>query len=176
MAEPITLTQAKAHLRVTDTSEDDYITALIPAARAWVENATGHVLVQRALTEQRDSFGDYIELHRRPIVSIDEVAYADTDGTAQTYADFVEQLDRFPARIYPELNGAWPSLWTYGGVTVTYTAGYEVGEEPPELIQAMYLLIGHWFATRVAVNVGNIVSQVPLAVESLVGHYSPPGL
>lgn len=178
MAEPITLAQAKAHLRVTDTSEDDYITALIPAARGWVENYTGHVLVQREIVEQRDNFGRFIELHRRPLLAdpAPEITYIDTDGTEQTYADGEFQLSRFPARIFPAVDGSWPSLWRYGGVTITYTAGYTAGQEPQELIQAMYLLIGHWFATRVAVNVGNIVSEVPLAVESLCGQFRAPGL
>ena len=32
----------------------------------------------------------------------------------------------------------------------------------------MHLLIGHWYANREAVNVGNIVSELPFAVETLL--------
>ncbi|EEW3262234.1 phage gp6-like head-tail connector protein [Escherichia coli] len=33
---------------------------------------------------------------------------------------------------------------------------------------AMLLLIGHWYANREAVNVGNITSELPLGVEALL--------
>ncbi|KKY78708.1 phage protein [Enterobacter cloacae] len=36
---------------------------------------------------------------------------------------------------------------------------------------AMLLLIGHWYANREAVNIGNITTAVPLAVESLLQPY-----
>lgn len=177
MAEPITFATAAEQLRIgADTSEQSLIEGYIKAARGWVENYTGHVLVRRAITEQRDCFGSFIELHRRPIISVDEVGYTDSDGTAQTVDAFVAQLDRFPARIWPAVGESWPSIWSYGGISVTYTAGHEAGEEPQELLQAMLLLIGHWFSTRSAVNIGNIVNEVPLAVESLCDQFRGPGL
>lgn len=48
--EPVTLAEAKLHLRTysSDTDEDDLISGLIAAAREWVEDYTG-----RALVEQR---------------------------------------------------------------------------------------------------------------------------
>ena len=36
---------------------------------------------------------------------------------------------------------------------------------------AMLLLIGHWYANREAVNIGNITSAVPFAVEALLQPY-----
>lgn len=178
MAEPLTLAQAKAQCRiVNDTSEDALVTSYIKAAREFVENATGHILVRREIVEQRDGFGSFLELHRRPILSDSvEVSYVDTDGTAQDYADFVAFTDRFPARVFPEMGGSWPSVGEYGGVTVTYTAGYAPGEEPQALLQAMLLLIGHWYAHREGVNIGNIVQEVPLAVTSLCDQFREPGL
>lgn len=176
MAEPISLAQAKAQLRIVDdTSEDALITGLIKAAREWVENYTGHVLVQREIVEQRDAFGTFLELHRRPIVSVDEVGYVDSNGSAQTYADFVPQISRFPARIFPAVTGSWPSLWTYGGVTVTYTAGYAAGEEPQPLLQAMLLLVGHWYTNREGAA-ERAQQEIPFAVTSLCDQYRSPGL
>jgi uncharacterized phiE125 gp8 family phage protein len=174
MAEPISVDTAKLQCRVFDNAEDDLFDISIPAARAYVENITGSVLVQRVIVEQRDEFGCYIELHRRPVVSVDEVAYIDTDGAPQTYTDYVEQISRDPARIYPEAGGEWPTLFDYGGVTVTYTAGYAVGEEPPELIQAMLLLIAHWYDNREAVTVGEVSEELKLAVQSLCAQHWRP--
>lgn len=41
---------------------------------------------------------------------------------------------------------------------------------------AMLLLIGHWYANREAVNIGNITSEVPLAVEALLQPHRIYGL
>jgi uncharacterized phiE125 gp8 family phage protein len=177
MAEPITLAQAKAQCRIiSDTSEDALLTSYIKAAREWVENYTDHILVRREFVEQRDSFGSYVELHRRPVVTDSvEVGYVDTDGAPQEYTDFVAFTDRFPARVFPERGGSWPSVGQYGGVTVTYTAGHAPGEEPQALLQAMLLLIGHWHTHRATVTM-DAANEVPFAVQSLCDQYRAPGL
>jgi uncharacterized phiE125 gp8 family phage protein len=46
-AEPVTLAEAKAHLRLADSSEDDLLTGLIRAARQDVERATGMALIDQ---------------------------------------------------------------------------------------------------------------------------------
>lgn len=174
MAEPVSVDTAKLHCRVFHDDEDDIFDISIPAARAYVENITSSILVQREIVEQRDCFGTYIELHRRPVVSIDEVAYIDADGVPQTYAGYVAQVTRDPARVYPEIGGEWPTISDYGGVTVTYTAGYAAGEEPPELIQAMLLLIAHWYDNRESVTVGDVSEELKLAVQSLCAQHWRP--
>ncbi|MCL6744432.1 head-tail connector protein [Kosakonia sp. R1.Fl] len=40
----------------------------------------------------------------------------------------------------------------------------------------MLLLIGHWYANREAVNIGNITSEIPLAVEALLQPHRIYGL
>jgi uncharacterized phiE125 gp8 family phage protein len=173
MTEPISLDTAKLQCRVLDDDEDDLIETYITAARRYVENITSSILVQREIVEQRDEFGDYLELYYRPIVTDSvEIEYIDADGSPQDYVDFFAQTSRSPARIYA--TDDWPTLFEHGGVTVTYTAGYEEGEEPPELLQAMLLLIGHWYANREAVNIGDIPAEVQLAVESLCAQHWRP--
>jgi uncharacterized phiE125 gp8 family phage protein len=177
MAEPISVDEAKAHIGLLDdTSRDDLIEGYITAARMWVENHTGHVLVQREFTDTRDRFGRFIELHRRPVVLVDAITYTAADGTSQPYADGVYSIDRSPARIFPALNGWWPSLGRNGSVTVTYTAGYDPGQEPRPLLQAILLLVGHWWTNRETVVIGAAVNEVPFAVESLCGQYRTPVL
>ncbi|MGY6355676.1 head-tail connector protein [Citrobacter amalonaticus] len=41
---------------------------------------------------------------------------------------------------------------------------------------AMLLLIGHWYANREAVNIGNITTEIPFAVEALLQPYRIYGL
>jgi uncharacterized phiE125 gp8 family phage protein len=168
--EPVSVAEAKAHLRVVDDSEDALIASYLKAARGWVENYTSHILVRRQITEQRDRFCRYIEINNRPVISVNEISYTDSDGMDAVYADFIASTAREPTRIYPALNGTFPTLGTNGEVTVTYTAGYAQGEEPQALLQAILLLVGHWFAYREAVSADD-VKEVPFAVVSLCGPY-----
>lgn len=170
--EPVSLADAKAYCRVLDANDDALITALIKAAREFVENRTEHVLVRRSITAQRPYFGNYIELYRRPVISVDALSYTATDGTAATYSTFTSRLAGSPARVYPAFNGVWPALGVGGEVTVTYTAGYAAGEEPQGLIQAMLMLIATWYDQReTAPTDARNVLEVPYAVDALCGQF-----
>ena len=174
MPEPITLATAKEHLGlVDDTSRDALITAQIKAAREWVENYTGHILVQRSVTDTFDRFTRFLELAKRPVVSVASVAYTDTAGNPQNYAGFVTAMGRYPLRVYPALDGWWPSIQTNTLITVTYTAGYAAGEEPQALLQAMLLLVGTWFAQREAHGTA-AMAEAPFAVTSLCDQFRTP--
>jgi uncharacterized phiE125 gp8 family phage protein len=171
MAEPITLAQAKAQCRVTDSSEDALITSYIVAARDWVEQYTGHILVQRALTKTFSEFWDYLELPYRPVVSITNIAYTDTAGAAQTLLPGVLVATSYPYRIRPV--DAWPAIQTYSPVVVTYTAGYAAGTEPQALLQAILMLVSHYHTNRGAMLEAPI-QEIPLAVTSLCDRYRVP--
>lgn len=174
-SEPVSLDQAKAQLRVTDDSEDALICGFIRAAREYVENYTGRVLVRRAFTETFDSFGNYLELLRRPFVSVDEVAYTDTDGAAQTVASYAVMSGAWPLRVYPAYGESWPAIRSNTEITATYTAGYGLGEEPQALVQAILLLVSTWFANREAVS-DRPANEIPFAVQSLCDQHRVPGL
>jgi len=54
--EPVSLADAKKHLRVDSTAEDDLIASLISTARAWCEDYTDRTFVQTRWTMRIDSF------------------------------------------------------------------------------------------------------------------------
>jgi uncharacterized phiE125 gp8 family phage protein len=167
ISEPVSLAEAKAHLRILDDSDEDaLILALITAAREWVENFTGRVLVQREFTDSFSCFGWYLELNQRPVVGTPVVAYVDSDSAPQEIASVVTSGTRYPYRIYPAASESWPSIASNTTITATYIAGYPEGEVPQSLVQAMLLLIGHWHSQREAVSSQNL-SEAPLAVVAL---------
>lgn len=172
MAEPLTLAEAKAHLRKTDTSEDTLITSYILAAREWIENYTGFILVQREVTDAYSEWGDYLTLRHQPITVGDPtptltVEYIDVDGNEIEYEGRVIRDQRYPWMIYPEIGGEFPELGTNGTITVTYTAGYaNAAAVPQALKQAMLLLIGNWYSQRNA-NSADQMEETPFAVTSL---------
>lgn len=170
MAEPLSTAEAKAHLRVTDTSEDSLIASYIVAAREWIENYTGFILVQREVTDSFAAWGNFLTLRNQPITVGDPtpaltVTYIDTDGNEVEYTGRVIRDQRYPWMIYPA--STFPTLGTNGTITVTYTAGYASASDVPQALkQAMLLLIGHWFSMRSAIG-ENPLQEAPLAVTSL---------
>lgn len=173
MAEPLTLAQAKAQVRKTDTSEDALLASYIIAAREWVENWTGHILVSRTITQSFLAFGPYLTLRYRPVTALGDITYTDSNGDEADYTAGVLRNAVYPAKVFPPSGGIFPTLGADGVVTVEYSAGYA---DPPEALrQAMRLLIGHWFATRAGVS-SDAMQEVPLAVISLCGPYRVPPL
>lgn len=130
--EPVSLAEAKAYLRVFSSDEDAKIEAMIPRARRWVEDYTGLALVQREFTELRRTEHNSIRLFKEPVASVDSVTY----GDAETYAPRVVN-----GQLFPGLDAGWPALDEYDAFEITYTAGFDEGTVPDELIGAMLALI-----------------------------------
>jgi uncharacterized phiE125 gp8 family phage protein len=176
-SEPVSLELAKAQCRITDDNEDGLICAYVRAAREWVENYTGHILVRRPVTQTFSEFWPYLELYHRPVSEIVDIDYTDADAVAQTIlpAALLTTPNGYPYRIRPV--DAWPTIQTYSPVSVNYVAGYDEGEVPQAMIQAMLLLIGHYHTNRAAVGqtgAGVVSREVPLAVVSLCDQYRVP--
>lgn len=172
MAEPLTTAEAKAHLRVTDTSEDALIASYIVAAREWVEQYTGHVLVEGEIVDSYSAWGTHLTLRNQPINDYDpiEITYTDINGDPVNYADGVVRDQRYPWTIWPPTGQTFPTLGDQGSIIVTYTAGYaDAASVPQALKQAMLLLIGQWHDNRNAS--GEEMFELPFAVTSLCRPY-----
>jgi len=126
MPEPVSFAEASAHLRLAgDTSEQALVESYITAARKWVENYTGHVLVQREVTETHPGFGRFFDLRWQPVqADTVTIAYTDSDGATGEVTDLTVN----GRRVYPAYASWWPSTRLNTGVTLTYTAGYAPDE------------------------------------------------
>lgn len=181
MTEPITLAQAKANLRVSDSAEDDLISGLIVAAREHVEGETGLVLTRRQVVETRRMFGPWIDLYSWPIASIDSIAYLDGAFALQPLdaSLWIAGTAMRPVRIVSRGN-LWPTIASAPvAVTVTMTAGYATPDEVPmRLKQAMHLLVVHWFGNRSAVEAGVRAAalEIPLGVAGICDRWRLKGV
>ena len=83
--EIVSLSDAKKHLRVSYTDEDDMITRMIKTARQWCEQYTQRALIDKTLTVQfYDLDGELrFELPFGPVDSITSVTRILPDGTTQ---------------------------------------------------------------------------------------------
>lgn len=181
---PITTDDAKEHLRIVDTADDDdYIDSLIDAATTWCEDYCDRTFADKQYTVAFDDFfGTRIELPRPPVrlnaVSSGAtvtISYVDTGGTTQTLTwsqsgtqQFRLDRDHVPALVYPLYLGVWPSVRLDDkSVQITYLAGYGGHAHVPNSAKhAIKMLVGHWYANREAV--GNAGQNVPLGVPALL--------
>lgn len=141
--EPLTLTEVKGHLRITDSDGDSPIRQFMAAIRRRTETFLRKSLMTTTWQYKADSFEQEMMLPMEPIASITSVQYVDTDGVTQTLDSSGYQFDR-KGRIKPSYDNDWPSTREqYDAVTITYVAGWDDREDVPQDIKlAMKLWIG----------------------------------
>ena len=149
---PISLSEAKAHLRLDFSDEDDLVSIYLDAA---IQAASDRL--QRALMPARyllalPAFKPSIDLHMPPVMSVDSVKYIDVDGVQQTLASTAYQVDTVtePARLVPLPGQAWPSTQPahIQAVGIQYTAGYDRGNIPLPIKQWILLALGDMYQNR----------------------------
>jgi uncharacterized phiE125 gp8 family phage protein len=182
--EPISLAAAKAHLRVDHDDEDEYIDALITAARTHVENHTQRALLSQTWDYYTDSFsGSYLTIPKLPVQSVTSVKYRITDGTETTWSALsylVETRGDWQARLQPVYGGSWPSFSPYpvNAVVIRFVAGYaSVAAIPAPIIHAIKLMLGHLYTNREASVTASVGSQVmTLGITNLLAPYRVMGV
>lgn len=173
LEEPVTLAQAKAHLRKTTSEEDAQIMAKIFAAREHAETFTRRALVTQTWELLLDRFpsGREIELPFPPLQSVTSVKYLDTNAAEQTFAAASYHVDAAstPGRVVLASTASWPSTAERpNAVTVRFVAGYGgMAAVPFTMKAAILLLVGHLFEHREE-NQDFPVHAMPLGVERLL--------
>lgn len=159
--EPISLAQAKEHLRVVYNDEDDYISGLIVAAREMAEGKLNRTIKQRV---RESAFCDWsnIVLRKPPFVSVESLSYIDTSGQEQYLDDYAVRSRSEPARIALPYGFSAPSIQPNDeAIVVRYVAGYPEGEVPQPIIQWMLLVIGTMYENRETMSAGVNVTSIP---------------
>jgi uncharacterized phiE125 gp8 family phage protein len=165
-SEPLTTAEAKAHLRVTGSTDDTLIDALVKAARQMAENELPRSLITQTWEKTLDEFPDAIELPYPPIIVVTSVKYYDGAGTQQTLPSVAYALDAKsePGWIVPAYGYDWPETREMANaVEVTYQAGYGAngGYVPPPIKQWILLMVGHLYENREASIPGVSITALP---------------
>lgn len=174
-AEPVSLTEAKLHLRVDHDEEDSLILGLIVAAREYAEMVTNRQLVTATWTAKLDYFPAYeLRLPHPPLASVTSIAYVDSQGTSQTLSASLYSVDTTskPGMVTPIYGETWPAVQgQHHAVTIVYVAGHGGPESVPDGIKkAMLMSVGHWYENREAVVFGG-PAEVPMAVDALLSPF-----
>jgi uncharacterized phiE125 gp8 family phage protein len=197
-AAPITLAQARAHLRVDYTDEDDFISMLIDVATQLFDGTGKHrdgVLGCAMMTQTwvlETSHWVVPFRHKLPRLASDYRIWIDhgpvqSIGSIKVYTKNV--LVDWPSDqwrvghedtrsfITAAPDGNWPAFdFREDAFQVTYTAGYgdNATDVPAPLRAAMLLMIGHLYENRqsVVVDASRVQAlEVPQGVAALIAPY-----
>lgn len=175
--EPVTVSEAKAHLRLDGSAEDILIASLILTSRLHVEAALGLALITQEwrLTLDRWPEGGDVRFPLRPIQSITSVTVTAADGTPSVVPSENYVLDgqaRRP-RLVPR-DGKWaaPGL-PANGIEIQFAAGIgdDAEDVPRPIRHAVLMLVAHWYEHRDPLEIGSAGAAIPAAVSDLLRPY-----
>ncbi len=194
--EPVSLAEAKLHLRVDFDDDDSLIQVLISAARQAAETLTNRQLVTARWRMVLDSFpgpslmgvpagqtftlpGHAVLLPKSPVASVVEIRYLDMAGVWQVMpaANYTVDCACEPARITPVFRQIWPiPLPQIGAVSVIFDAGYGDASAVPEGIKTwIKLRLGSLYVHReeVASMTRGRIDPLPF-IDGLLDPYKVP--
>jgi uncharacterized phiE125 gp8 family phage protein len=171
--EPISLVDAKLHLRIDGDAENSTIDRLIGMARQHCEDVARRAFITRTFTAKLDAWPprDRMIFPYPPLVGVTSVSYTDKDGVTATWSssNYIVDNHSEPGQLVLKTDVAWPTevtLQSVNGITVVFTAGYGTTAKsvPNRYRQAMLLMLGHLYENREAVLVAQGISALPLAM------------
>lgn len=184
---PVTLDEAKKHLRLDIADDDSFITSLIGAATLEAEHLMQRAVMPQTWTLTLDGFRPHsrywltkcppqaIELARPPVTAVTAVQYVDTAGILQTLDPSKYQLIKgeYSGAIIPAFGQQWPSTHQQPeAVQITFSAGYADAASVPELIKAwIKLRIGTLYENREMFAVDTRLTFVDLPFDGLLDRY-----
>lgn len=174
--ETVSVDELRTWLRIDTHDEDAYLLALTKAARMYAEDFTARAFIAKTFQLTMDRLPTEIRLQFPPTISITSITYYDADNVQQTLDSSLYFLDNEsePARVVPAYDKDYPDvLYRANSVAVTYVAGYgtDVEDVPEGLKTAIKFLAAHWYENREPVAFISAVTEIPLAVKSLLWQF-----
>lgn len=142
-AEPVTLADVKAHLKIDTADEDALITTLITAARARAEWHTGRAFITQSWILRLDAWPQdgIAEIPLPPLQAVSEIAVTAPDGvrTVLDLSHYFVDTAAEPGRIvFDELQRRTRS---HDAVEIAFTAGYGTVSAVPAAVREGILQI-----------------------------------
>jgi uncharacterized phiE125 gp8 family phage protein len=176
--EPVSLAEAKAHLRVDGSAEDALIQSLIVTSRLHIEAALGLALITQSWSYFLDRWpkAGRIVLPLRPVAALSHIRIWSEEGTSASLdpAAFLLDGQGMPPRLVArsDVTGA-SAMRPANGIEIGFTAGFgpSADDVPATIRHALVLLVAHWYEHREPVEIGVGVNAVPAMVSDLLAPY-----
>jgi len=150
--EPVTLTEAKAHLRV-DTSDDDaLITREISAGRQLVENWARRALITQTWQMVLDKAPAGFDIPLPPLQEVTKIETIDDAGTKTEVSSllyFVDLGQGSNGRVQLRRGCFWPHHRGFASFIVSFKCGYGAAAAVPEALkEAILKLVALFYENR----------------------------
>ncbi len=175
--EPVSLDEAKAHLRIDGNAEDALVSSLIMTSRLHVEAALSLALITQTWTLALDRWpkNHQVLFPLRPVQSIVDVRTIDKDGapTVVPPENYLVDTASETARLLPDGVGWQSPAQKANGIEITFVAGYsnDADDVPNPIRHALLLLVAHWYEHRDPIEIGTPSVAIPAAVSRLLKPY-----
>ena len=169
---PVTVDDAKVFLRVDGAEEDTLIESLIAAAVDHLDGRSGvlgRCMVTQVWRYQAQCLNAQFDFDM-PGATAATVRFVDDAGEAQAVTVADDQLVQTVRGSSLIIADGDPLAEWRGPVTLEVTFGTAVEDVPPALVQAVRMLVAHWYANREAVVTGS-AAPLPLGVQMLIAPY-----
>jgi len=173
-AEPVTLAEAKAFLRVEHDADDDVIATLVTAARCHVEAQTRRALLTQVWRLTRDAWpiDGRIPVAPSPLQALAAARVHDAAGAAHALDPQVFLVDAAGAQLV-FAPGSLPAPGRAAGIELDIAVGYgdAAADAPQPLRQAVRMLVAHWYENRGVAAAEAGAAVLPLSVAALLAPY-----
>lgn len=170
--EPITLAEAKAHLRVESDHEDELIQDLIKAARQEAERQTSICMIRQDWRLFLDHWPEHgvLELPVRPLLNVQEIRVFDAQGEAHILASNTYMVDRYASRPRIRVDIMPSAQQQLNGIEIDIRCGFgEAGADVPDLLKrAILVLVAHWFEFRGTYSAKEQPISIPPLFDRLI--------
>lgn len=196
----LTDAKAYLHIDPSDTSNDSLVSSLITAARRVAEDFTRLCFISQQWEMWADRFpnaakandqwwdgtrqGSIVDLYgaqgnikllKSPLISVQNIFYWDLTDTQNPMDLSITQIDTagLPGRIFLKFGQIWPvGVRPINGVQIQFTAGFgtTAADVPPAVVQAIKILVAHYFENREPVLEGRAL-ETPLSVRQILQPY-----
>ena len=177
--EPVSLADAKAHLRVDAADDDALIGNLITGARSELERGLGRAFITQSWTYYLDGWprGFAVPLPVAPVQAVNQVRVYALDDSFAILPPASYLLDGLgsPPRLIRRGTLPWPvPLRPGNGIAIDVTCGH--GSQPPDVPAALriatLILVAHWYEHRELVEPGAAPGVgLPEMVRDLIAPY-----
>ncbi len=175
-AEPVSLAEMKAWLKVDASAEDDLIAALVTSARLIVESLTRRLLITQTWRLALDQWatGSVLAIPVAPVASVAAVRVYDAAGAAQILAPSLYILAGPPDRSRIVFVSTPPvPARAVGGIQIDIVVGYGDRPDavPAPLRQAIRALAARWFEDRGDAMSDPSNEKLPAQVSTLIAPF-----
>ncbi|MEL6817444.1 MAG: head-tail connector protein [Pseudomonadota bacterium] len=175
---PITLAEAKAHLRITHDEEDGLIEDLIGTATRFLNDNDGVCAVRQTWRYYVDDVASVHSVHRYPVIGINSATAFDRDGNASLLEPDLMELEakKRPAELCFDTAAIKDAAANGAEVDIEFGFGDTPLEVPDTLKRALLVLVAHWYAFRADVAPKDQPVSIPDQYKRLVASFRMIGL